>query len=164
SMARRLGAFEQVFENARLRRLELSWGGFWLTEWMQFVALSIYAFGVGGARALGALGVVRMAPAALTLPFAGMLNDRYPRHRVLLGISLVRAGALGATAVALAASGPRLLVFALVGCAAVAAGAVRPTTMSLVPRLARTPEELVGANVASSTLEAVGAFLGPVAG
>jgi len=43
SIARRLGAFEQVFENARLRRLELSWGGFWLTEWMQFVALSIYA-------------------------------------------------------------------------------------------------------------------------
>src|SRR5262249_62110237 len=77
-IARRLGAFEQVFENARLRRLELSWGGFWLSEWMGFVALSIYAFDVGGARALGALGVVRMAPAALTLPFAGMLNDRYP--------------------------------------------------------------------------------------
>src|SRR5262249_30997357 len=87
--------------------LELSWGGFWLSEWMGFVALSIYAFDVGGARALGALGVVRMAPAALTLPFAGMLNDRYPRHRVLLGINLVRAGALGATAVALAAP-PRL--------------------------------------------------------
>src|SRR5262245_1676885 len=164
SIARRLGAFEQVFENARLRRLELSWGGFWLTEWMQFVALSIYAFDVGGARALGALGVVRMAPAALTLPFAGVLNDRYPRHRVLLGMNLARAGALGATAVALAADGPSVLVFALVGCAAVATGAVRPTTLSLIPLLARTPEELVGANVVSSTLEALGAFLGPVLG
>jgi MFS family permease len=163
-IGRRLGAFEQVFQNARLRRLELAWGGFWLSEWMQFVALSIYAFDVGGARALGALGVVRMAPAALALPFAGLLNDRYPRHRVLLGINLARAGALGVTAVALAADGPRLLVFALAGCAAVAAAAVRPTTMSLVPLLARTPEQLVGANVASSTLEALGAFLGPVAG
>ncbi len=160
----RLSTLADVFRNPQLRRLELSWAGYYLGEWTHFVALSVYAFEVGGAAALGALGLVRMIPAAIALPFGSMLADRYPRQRVLLGIYVVRALLLVAIAAALAAGSSRALVFALAALAAVAGAPVRPATLSLVPMLARTPRELVATNVSSSTLEGLGTLVGPVVG
>jgi MFS family permease len=160
----RLSTLADVFRNPQLRRLELSWTGYYLGEWTYFVALSIYAFEIGGAAALGALGLVRMLPAAIALPFGGMLADRYPRQRVLLGIYVVRALLLVAIAAALTAGSSRALVFALAALAAVAGAPVRPATLSLVPMLARTPRELVATNVSSSTLEGLGTLVGPVIG
>ena len=40
----------------------------------------------------------------------------------------------------------------------------RPAEAALLPTLARTPEELTAANVSSSAIESVGAFLGPALG
>jgi MFS family permease len=160
----RLSTLADVFRNPQLRRLELSWAGFYLGEWTYFVALSVYAFEVGGAAGVGALGLVRMVPAAIALPFGGMLADRYPRQWILLGIYVARTLLLVAMAVALAAEGSRLLVFALAGLAAVAGAPVRPATLSLVPLLARTPRELVATNVSSSTLEGLGTLVGPAIG
>ena len=40
----RLSTLADVFRNPQLRRLELSWAGFYLGEWTYFVALSVYAF------------------------------------------------------------------------------------------------------------------------
>ncbi len=87
----RFSTLADVFRNPQLRRLELSWAGFYVGEWTYFVALSVYAFEVGGAAALGALGLARMIPAAIALPFGSLLTDRYARQRVLLGIHAGRA-------------------------------------------------------------------------
>ena len=152
----RLSTLADVFRNPQLRRLELSWAGYYVGEWTYFVALSVYAFEVGGAAALGALGLVRMIPAAIALPFGSMLADRYARQRVLLGIHASRALLLAAMAVALAADSSRALVFAFAALVAVAGAPERPATLSLVPMLARTPRELVATNVSSSTLEGLG--------
>jgi MFS family permease len=162
--AERFSTLADVFRNPQLRRLELSWAGFFLGEWTYFVALSVYAFEVGGAAALGLLGVVRMVPAAMALPFGGMLADRYPRQRVLLGIYSLRALLFLAIAGALAADSSRSLVFALAAVAAFVSAPERPATLSLVPMLARTPRELVATNVSSSTLEGLGTLVGPVIG
>jgi MFS family permease len=153
-----------VFRNPELRRLELAWAGYYAGEWTHFVALSVYAYDVGGATAVGVLGFVRLAPAAVALPIGSMLTDRYPRQRVLLAINLARAAALAATAAALAAGSSTAVVFGLAAVAAIVAAPIRPATMSLVPLLARTPQELVAANVSSSTLEGLGTFVGPVLG
>jgi MFS family permease len=126
--------------------------------------LSVYAFEVGGATALGALGLVRMVPAAIALPFGAMLSDRYPRQRVLLAIYGTRALLLVAMVAALAAESSRALIFALAAVAAVASAPIRPATLSLVPLLARNPRELVATNVSSSTLEGVGTLVGPAVG
>ena len=139
-------------------------GGYYVGEWTYFVALSIYAFEVGGAAALGALGLARMIPAAIALPFGSLLTDRYSRQRVLLGIHAGRALLFGAIAVALAAESSRTVIFALAALAAVAGAPERPATLSLVPTLARTPRELVATNVSSSTLEGLGTLVGPVLG
>ncbi len=156
-----LSTLVDVFREPQLRRLELSWAGYYIGEWAHFVAVSIYAFSVGGAGAVGLLGLVRMAPAAVALPIGGMLSDRYPRQRVLFAMYLLRAGTIGAIALALAADSPRAVVFALAALAAVVGAPVRPATLALVPMLARTPQELVAANVSSSTLEGVGTLRGP---
>jgi MFS family permease len=160
----RLTTLADVFRNPHLRRLELSWAGFYLGEWTYFVALSVYAFEVAGAAGLGALGLIRMVPAAIALPFGGMLADRYPRQRILLGIYVARALLLVAMAAALAAESSRVLVFCLAGLVAVVGAPVRPATLSLVPMLARTPRELVATNVSSSTLEGLGTLAGPAIG
>lgn len=164
SAGERLATLADVFRNPELRRLELSWGGYYVGEWTHFVALSVYAFEVGGVAAVGVLGLVRMAPAAVALPFGGMLLDRYPRQRVLLGIYAARALSLIAMAGVLAVGGSRVVVFLLAALAAVAGAPVRPATLSLVPSLARTPQELVATNVSSSTLEGLGTFVGPAVG
>ena len=153
-----------VFRNPQLRRLELSWAGYHLGEWTYFVALSIYAFQEAGAVGLGVLGLARMVPAAIALPFGGMLTDRYARQRVLLAIYLARTSLFVVMATALATDASRVVVFALAGLAAVISSPVPPAVMSLVPMLARTPRELVATNVSSSTLEGLGTLAGPVIG
>jgi MFS family permease len=160
----RLSTLADVFRNPQLRRLELSWAGYHLGEWTYFVALSIYAFQEAGAAGLGALGLARMVPAAIALPFGGMLADRYARQRVLFAIYAARTLLFVVMAMALAAGASRVLVFALAGLAAVVSAPVPPAVMSLVPMLARTPRELVATNVSSSTLEGLGTLAGPVIG
>jgi len=164
SLTSRFDTLAEVFRNPQLRRLELAWCGYYVGEWTMFVALSIYAFEHGGATSVGLLGFIRMGAAAIALPFGGMLTDRYPRQRVLVCIYLARAASLAAIAAALATGSSRTVVFALAAVAAVTVAPVRPASMSLVPLLARTPHELVATNVASSTLEGTGTFVGPVLG
>jgi MFS family permease len=163
-IGKRFTTLAEVFRSPQLRRLELAWTGYYVGEWAHFVALSIYAYDVGGVVAVGVFGLIRMTAAAAALPVGGLLADRYPRQRVLFVMNLARAAALGATAAALAAGAPRALVFALAALAAMTTAPVRPATMSLVPLLAQTPQQLVAANVSSSTLEGLGTLVGPVLG
>ena len=67
----------------------------------------------------------------------------------------------GLTFIVLAAGGPLPLLFLLVGVEAGFGGLTRPLHMSLLPWLARTPGELVAANIASSAAEGLGTLLGP---
>jgi len=72
-----------------LRRVEFAWAGYYVAEWASFVALSVYAYGFGGAAAVGVLGLVRTLPAALCVPAGTALADRTRRERVLLLIQSV---------------------------------------------------------------------------
>jgi len=157
----RSAALADVFRSPELRRLELAWAGYYIAEWASFVAFSIYAYRVGGAAAVGLLGVVRMLPSAVGVPAATALADRTRRERVLIGIHLSRAGTLGAAAAALGAGGPRWLVFTLASITAVAGGAYRPAHLAIVPIHARTPQELVATNVSASTFEGLAVLVGP---
>jgi MFS family permease len=157
----RSAALADVFRSPELRRLELAWAGYYIAEWASFVAFSIYAYRVGGAAAVGLLGVVRMLPSALGVPAATALADRTRRERVLIGIHLSRAATLSAAAAALEADGPRWLIFTLAALTAVAGGAYRPAHLAIVPIHARTPQELVATNVSASTFEGLAVLVGP---
>jgi hypothetical protein len=157
----RSAALADVFRSPELRRLELAWAGYYVAEWASFVALSIYAYRVGGAAAVGLLGLVRMLPSALGAPAGTALADRTRRERVLLGIHLIRALTLGASAAVLGAGGPRSLVFTLAAVTAAGGSAYRPSHLAIVPILARTPQELVATNVSASTFEGFAVLVGP---
>ena len=163
-LAESSGALRAVFANPDLRRLELAWAGAITGKWAYGVALIVFAYDAGGPAAVGLLGLVRFGAAALTAPFVSVLADRYERRVVMAGADLLRVLTLGVAGVVALAGGPALLVYALAVVTTVAAAAFRPAQWAVLPSLARTPAELTAANVASSTIESVGIFVGPALG
>ena len=94
-----MAAFAAVGRNANLRWLELAWTASIVGQYAFLIAVSVYAYGIGGEKAVGLIFLARLIPAALIAPFAGMLGDRYPRERVLLFTNVTRIVLVGAAAV-----------------------------------------------------------------
>jgi len=157
-------AFAQTFRNPNIRRLELAWAASVTGEWSSIVALSVFAYDAGGPAAVGLVVLIRTLPSAAAAPFAALLSDRFRRERVMVAADLVRALAVAGAAAAVLAQAPAGVVFALAGLVALVSTAFRPAQVALLPALARTPEELTSANVASTTIESVAFFAGPALG
>jgi MFS family permease len=158
-----LAGLAGVVRNGNLRRSELAWGAAITAEWAHFVALGVFAYDVGGTVAVGIAGLVRLLPAALVAPFAASLGDRFRRERFLVGVALVGSAALAGSAAAYYAGKNQVLVFVLAGFVGLASTLVRPALQALLPSLARTPQELIAANSATSTVEGLGTLVGPLA-
>jgi MFS family permease len=159
-----LHAFRAVFANPGLRRLELALAGSETGKWLYILALSIFAYNAGGATAVGVVALIRTVPAAIGAPFTALLGDRYRRDHVMFGASLARVAAVGATAAVAANGASPLLVYLLAGIVTLTSTAFRPAQAAALPSLARTPDELTAANVASSTIATLSSFVGPAAG
>jgi MFS family permease len=168
SFRERLGesmdAFRAVITNRALRRVELSWAASITAYWAFIIALAVYAYDQGGPTGVGLVGVIRVLPAFIAAPFAGVLGDRYRRELLLVILSFVRAGFMAATALVLFGGGPTWLVYTLGAGVALMASTVRPMQSALLPQLAKTPEELTAANLVLTTVESSGIFLGPALG
>jgi MFS family permease len=147
--------------NPDIRRVELAWGSAITAEWAHFVAFGVFAYEQGGASAVGIAGLVRLLPAAIVAPFAASLGDRFRREHFLLAMSVVGSLALGASAAAAYADAV-VLVFAFAALFGLACTLIRPTLQALLPSLARTPEELIASNAATSTIESLGTLVGPL--
>jgi MFS family permease len=156
-----LGALGSALRNPNIRRAELAWGAAIAAEWAHFVAFGVYAYDVGGPAAVGVAGLVRLLPAAIIAPFAASLGDRFPRERFLLALTLVASVALGASAIAFVLD-VESLVFAFAALLGFAVTLIRPALQALLPSLARTPEELIASNGATSTVESFGTLVGPL--
>jgi MFS family permease len=159
-----LRAFRGVYDNQGLRRLQYAWIGSSVGTWAYTVALMVYAYDHGGASAVGLVGLIRWFPAAIAAPFGGVLGDRFPRLLVMKSSDLVRAAALAIAVAAIATDAPTAIVYVLATVVTVVSTAFQPAEAGLLPTLARTPEELAAANVASTTIESAGYFVGPALG
>jgi hypothetical protein len=160
-LSRLLGVARTVSGNPGLLRVELAFVGFNVAEWATWVSILAFAYQVGGAPATGLVAVVQLVPAALVAPLASIAGDRYRRERVLLGGYLAQAASMAATAAALLAGAPVPLIYGLAALAATSVTITRPAQGALLPTLARTPDELTAANVASSWTESVSVLGGP---
>ena len=156
-----VSALGVAVRNDNVRRVELAWGAAIGAEWAHFVALGVFAYERGGAAAVGVAGLVRLLPAAAVAPFAASLGDRFRRERFLLAMTLVGSGALAASAAA-AFAAEQVLVFVFAAVIGISSTLIRPALQALLPSLARTPEELIAANAATSTVESVGTLVGPL--
>jgi MFS family permease len=148
--------------NENIRRVELAWAAAIAAEWGHFVALGVFAYQHGGTSAVGIAGLVRLLPAAAIAPLAATLGDRFQRDRFLLAMTLIGAAALFGSAAA-AFVGERAVLFAFAAVVGLSATLIRPALQALLPSLARTPEELIASNGATSTLESMGTLVGPLA-
>jgi MFS family permease len=121
----------------------------------------VFAYERGGVSSVGVAGLVRLLPAALVAPFAASLGDRFRRERFLLAVILLGSAALAGSAAA-AFAGSRSLVFACAALFGICTTLSRPALQALLPSLARTAEELIASNGATSTVESLGGLVGPL--
>jgi MFS family permease len=162
SPANAAAALRSVMRNPSLRKVELAWGAAIAAEWAHFVALGVFAYAQGGTTAVGIAGLVRMLPAAIVAPLASSLGDRFRRERFLVVTALVGGLALAGSAVAFFAGPSEPAIYALAGVVGISSTLFRPGMQAILPSLARTPEELIASNGATSTIESLGTLAGPL--
>ena len=156
------GVVRAILGNPALRRLELAFLLFNAVEFGTWVAILLYAYAAIGPASVGIVAVIQLVPGALLAPLLSNLADRFPRGRVLFLGYVAQLVTFGATWVGMALDAPPVLVIAAATCAATVLTITRPTHGSLVPSLARTPEELTAANGWSGSMEGAGMLLGPL--
>jgi MFS family permease len=158
------GSLESVFRNPNLRRIQLALGGSMIGDWAYSTAVAVWAYGVGGATAVGVWSAIRLALLALTSPLGAALADRYPRRVVMITADLARAGLILLATVCLYLDLHPAFVFVLATLTSIVSTAFRPAQRALMPALANHPEELTASNGTASTLESLSFFLGPSLG
>jgi MFS family permease len=154
-------AVAAVFRNASLRWLELSWTFWILGHWAYLIAVSVYAYNEDGEKAVGILFLLRLVPAAIVSPFAGLLADRLRREQVLIFANLGRISLVGGAAAGVILGAPSYVVYALAIVDAIVATPVRSAQAALTPALARDPAELTAANAVARGVESFAVFGGP---
>jgi MFS family permease len=155
-------AITGVFRNPALRRINLALVGSVIGDWAFSVAISVYAYQNGGATALGVFSVARYATTAVFASMLAVLADKVDRRRLMIAADVARAVLVSLSAAIVLADGPAFPVYALSILVGVVGMVFRPAQAALLPSLARSPSELTAANVASSTINSVGFFVGPM--
>lgn len=152
----------RVRRDRRLTRALGAYSLFAVVESGAWIAILLVAFGEGGARLAGVVGIVQLLVAVLIAPALGIVGDRLPRGTALCGTYLVMAVAFGLAAALLWFDAPLACVVAASSLANTALSVARPIHYASLPQLAPTPMSLVSANSVTEVLVGVGAFVGPV--
>jgi hypothetical protein len=150
-----------ALQDPDLRRLQTSWMAVNAGQWAYLVTNLVVAYQIGGAAATGLLGVASFAAPAVVAPFAGVPAARWRPERVLATVTALRVLAIALTVGLIALDGPIVLLVPLVVLESGAGAIGRSLQIALQPLLARSPAELVAANVAAGTAEGIGTFAGP---
>lgn len=163
-LAESVHAVRRVFENPNLRRIELAFAGAAVGRYALLIVVTIFTFHAGGVTAVAIVTVARQAASATVAPLAAALTDRLRRERVMLLSDLSRVACSAAMAAIVAVSGPNWPIYVIAVCSSMFGAVFRPAEAALIARVARTPQELTAANVATSTFDSVGVFAGPALG
>src|SRR5215468_6531711 len=157
--ARLSAGLRGVLDNRQLRRLELASLVWNTAEQVYLVGFLVFAYAVAGTAGVALAGTLQAAPSVVLLPVILRLTTAAPPDRLLRWLIVVRTLAIAVAAFAAAetpagagvSSAGTWLVFALAAVDALAASVARPVRSALVPQIARSPQELVSANVSIST-------------
>jgi MFS family permease len=152
----------EAARNPVLRRVELAFLAFNAVEYGSWVAILLYAYSATGPASVGLVALAQLLPAAIVAPLAATLGDRYPRERILLVAYALLAVFTGTTSTGMLLGWPPIAVYVAAILASMSLTLVRPAQNSILPSLARTPEELTAANAVSSIAEAGGILTGPL--
>jgi Na+/melibiose symporter-like transporter len=160
---RRGAVVRHALSNPDLRRVLAAYLLFNVAEWATWIALLVWGYGVGGVSGTGAIALVQLVPGALLAAPAAALLGRLDRGRALaLGYACLSLGYLVLCAT-LVADAPVVAVGVAAVVSSVTGTLTRPTHHALLPEISRTTGDLTAGNAASGSLEALAAFLGPLA-
>ena len=156
-----LGSLRDALTNDGIRRIEAYWMLGIAADAGLLVVLLVEVYAREGVVAAGVLGAVRMVPGVLSGMLSGGVLARFRAERVLFVLGLVRTLAAVACAIVIAMGGSTIALYLLAAVSAAAAAPSRPVSATLFPAVARSPHELVAANMAWSTGEGLGSMVGP---
>lgn len=154
-------ALRTTLDDPELRRLTLAWFTIIAGKWAFLVSTLVAAYEAGGTVAVGLLGLARFLVPTLVAPFAGLPTVRWRPEAVLRTVNATRAASIGLAIIVVALDLPIQLLFLVVAVEAGVGALSRPLHMALLPAVARTPAQLIAANVTSSAAEGLGTFVGP---
>src|SRR3954470_13571219 len=159
--------------NSRLLRGNANFRRMWFAEIISetgdwFYMVSLYAMLLeftGRAESIGLAFALQVLPQALTGPFAGVINDRISRRKVMIFTDLARAVII---ACVLFVRTPEMvwLVYPLLFLETTMWGLFEPARTAAIPNIVREDETLIANTLASSTwsmLMFVGSALGGAA-
>src|SRR4051794_6198194 len=149
--------------NRDIAGLGAAWACASLGTWAFSILLALYAYQQGGVGAVGAAAVVRMLPSAVAASYTAMLVDRHSRRTALIVCALGRSALMAAIGTAVAVDASLAVVLVLAAAFTAVGTAHKPAQAALLPRLARTPDELAAANVCWGVIDYAGFFAGSLA-
>ena len=156
----RSAVVRQALSNRRLRHVLAAYLLFNIHEWAVYLTLLVWAYGEGGAGAVGLLALVQLVPSALlATPLSALLLRLSSWSALVVGYAAQALSLLALGAVLLAD-----LSFTFVGVAAAAAAVAvtltRPAHLALLPQIADTTSDLTASNAGSGAVEAAARFSG----
>ena len=167
-MRRLRGVLGPAFASVRLtiadpglRRLLASWLSNNAAKSAFLVTTFVLAYDEGGPVAVGILSLAQFLPQMIVAPFSGLPAARWRPEVVLRTVYALGTLATLAAVVVVAADLPIEVLYLVVAIEASLSACTRPLQMALMPAVATTSAQLVGANVGSSAAEALGVFIGP---
>ena len=156
-----IDALRQIRRNPGLLRLELGSLAWSTADGFHLIGLAVLAYEAGGTAAVALVTVIRAVPSVILVPVLLGATDGVPRDRLLRLVLQARVVILAVMTVFVVLGATPIFIYLLAGVDSVATAILRPIRATLTPALARTPEELVAANVATTTGDAAAAMLGP---
>jgi len=163
-MTGRLRVVATVAREPVLARIEVAYLGFNMSEYATWIAMLVFAYGLGGAAATGLVSMIQLIPSGLVAPFAAFAGDRFRRDHALLAGYLLQAITLAVTAAALHADAPVPVILLAATLTSMTFTITRPTQAAILPNITHAPEDLTAANAVSGLAENVGTFIGPLVG
>ena len=153
---------DPVSEGPRRTNLLEIGSALWTTaEAIYLVGLIVFAFDAGGPSLVALVTVLRSLPSVVLAPALMAATFGIRRQRLLAVVLRVRCATVAAMGVLLALEAPVVGVLLLAAIDGLASTILRPIRGTLVPMIARSPEELVAANVGITTGMSAASLLGP---
>ena len=135
----------------------------WTTaEAIYLVGLIVYAFEAGGPSLVALVTVLQSLPSVVLAPALMAATAGVRRPHLLAGVLTARCATVAAMGVLPALNAPAIGILVLAAIDGVASTILRPIRGTLVPMLARSPEELVAANVGITTGMSTASLLGQI--
>lgn len=160
----RTGTFALLLRNAcsaELRRVQLAYAGFSISEHATWLAVLFFALERGGPREVGLVAFIQLMPSVVLTPFSSYAGDRFRPQRALAAGYAIQSISMAVVAFAML-SGNGILVYGASTVVATAVSFTRPVMGSLLPTLTHTPADLVAANVVTGVTQQIGRVVGPL--